>query len=65
MICRTLNNGRGCSHFHPQFGCDVYNRGGMRFRDRQGYCPIPDGPNKKKTTSVQKVRTGQQKQKKK
>lgn len=66
MICRLLNNGRGCEKFDPQFGCSVYNRGGMKFRDRQGYCPIvDDGPNKKVTATKVKVRAGQQKQKKK
>jgi hypothetical protein len=66
MLCRLLNEGRGCSHFTPADGCDVYPRGGMRFRTRQGYCPIPDdGPSKpKKVAKKGKNRVGQQKQKK-
>lgn len=66
MICRMIRDGRGCEKFHPIDGCSVYNRGGMKFRTRQGYCPIvDDGPNKKVTVTNAKVRAGQQKQKKK
>jgi hypothetical protein len=38
----------------------------MKFRDRQGYCPVvDDGPNKKVTINIRsKMRAGQQKQKK-
>jgi len=68
-ICRLVNDGKGCFKLDPTHGCTVYNHGGARFRDRQGYCPIPDdGPNKPKTNSVKSVkvvRAGQQKQKKK
>lgn len=64
MICRLLRNGRGCVKFDPQYGCSVYPRGGMQFRDRQGYCPIPDdGPNKPKMATRVKRRVGQQKHK--
>ncbi|MGD9161530.1 MAG: hypothetical protein PVG39_24165 [Desulfobacteraceae bacterium] len=46
--------------------CSVYSIDGQRFRNRQGYCPIPDaGPNKKVSKIVgTKKRAGQQKQKK-
>ena len=66
MICRLVNEGRGCGSFHPIDGCFVYTRSGMKFRTRQGYCPIPDdGPNKGVKAVGDKKRAGQQKQKKK
>lgn len=66
MICRLVNKGQGCRWFHPTEGCSAYNRGGVRFRARQGYCPLADdGPNKKVVvTNKNRVRAGQQKQKK-
>jgi len=47
--------------------CTVYSIYGQAMRCRIGYCPIPDdGPNKVKLNiQQQKVRSGQQKQKKK
>jgi len=65
MICRLLNEGRGCKMFQPIDGCSVYPLGGMKFRTRQGYCPVvDDGPNKKVKVVSNKARAGQQKQKK-
>jgi hypothetical protein len=66
MICRLVNDGKGCEKFDPQYGCSVYSRGGVAFRSRQGYCPIPDdGPTcPKKVVNKGKNRVGQQKQKK-
>jgi len=66
MICRMINDGRGCVKFHPTEGCSVYSRGGMRARTRMGYCPIPDaGPNKEvHVVQGAKIRAGQQKHKK-
>lgn len=61
-VCRWVNDGRGCSHYTPD-ECDVYPRGGMKFRSRQGYCPIPDdGPNAVRKVVKTKIRVGQQKQ---
>jgi len=65
LICGTINNGEGCDRL-AVCGCEVYSRSGMKFRTRQGYCPVvDDGPNKTvNSTPVAKKRSGQQKQKK-
>jgi len=41
--------------------CIVFPSAGVEFRQRQGYCPVPDWP--KKVVGVDKVRAGQAKSK--
>jgi len=52
--CKELINGN-CLH---------YNKEGMKFFERRGYCPFADvGPNKKVDITPIKTRQGQQKSK--
>lgn len=62
MICKDI----GCPKLQQSNVCSVYTPQGQLFRNRMGYCPIPDdGPNKKVKAGNNKSRVGQQKQKKK
>jgi hypothetical protein len=62
MICAAIN----CPKVIGRGECCVYSPAGQKFRDRQGYCPVPDdGPNKRVIKApAGKKRSGQQKQKK-
>jgi len=61
MICQDVK----CKKLKDDGSCSVYNKGGQEYRDRYGYCPIPDaGPNKVVNVADTKKRAGQQKQKK-
>jgi hypothetical protein len=40
--------------------CIVFPSAGVEFRQRQGYCPVPDWP--KRVVEGDKLRAGQQKQ---
>jgi len=62
MLCTDIK----CSKVVGKGLCSVYPPAGQKFRDRQGYCPIPDaGPNKEvHVVQGAKIRAGQQKHKK-
>ena len=62
MICSEV----GCKKMLDFGFCSVYTPGGQLFRERYGYCPIPDaGRNKIEKRAVGHERVGQQKQRKK
>ena len=54
-----------CAFISEMSKCKRYSNGGVVFRMLRGYCPIPDdGPTKPKPKEQTKVRSGQQKQRK-
>jgi hypothetical protein len=62
MLCSSIK----CSKMKDFGFCSIFNPDGQRFRDRQGYCPVPDdGPNRATPkVDTKKKRFGQQKQSK-